>query len=105
MQEFTASKCQVNFAAAFGFFLFIMNFVVISYDLKLVKWTQIVMVITAAVAYTGLIILVIIEPTKPLRKMTKEEMEDHEYDRLEIEPDKPNARTIQFFHELNDTES
>ena len=44
-------------------------------------------IIVVSTVYIGLIITVIFEQIKPLRKMTQEEMEDHEYDRISVEDD------------------
>ena len=43
------------------------------------------MISVIAIVYICLISLAIFEPTKPLKEISQQEMEDHEYDRIAIE--------------------
>ena len=89
MGEFVVPKYQIAFASAFGFLLFIMNFVMIFSTSATILKNPIILVsiIVVSTVYIGLIITVIFEQIKPLRKLTQKEMEDHEYDRISVEDD------------------
>ena len=51
-------------------------------------------VIAASMIYLGFIIHAIREPVTELKKMTKEEMEDHEYERVLVEDLTPREEVI-----------
>ena len=85
MGDFAISRPQVAFASGFGFLLFIMNFVEIYNNAKVVSVWIMLLIIIASLIYISFIIIAIREPLSPLRKMTKEEIEDHEYDRVEVD--------------------
>jgi len=79
MKEFAIGRFQFWIATAFGTALFLMNFYIIFADAQFSNWQTWAGVIIGCVIYVGLILIVIIEPVYPLREMTKEEMDDHEY--------------------------
>lgn len=73
------------FASIFGIFLFTLNFVQIFDGAKdMSDWIYVPIFMVGAV-YISFIIITIKEPLSPLRRITKEELEDHEYDRIEID--------------------
>ena len=55
--------------------------------------------------YCTFVVLAIVEPTRPLKTITKQELEDHEYERVEI-PDEagdaflPGPKSKQFGHSM-----
>ncbi len=64
-----------------------MNFVIILSDSDGLfdNWTLLCAIIIGSTIYIGFIISAIMEPVSTLKKMTKEEMEDHEYERINVE--------------------
>ena len=85
MGQFAVSKGQIWFASTFGTFLFLMNFVIIFLDATFDQWWKWALVVLFTVVYIAFIMIAILEPIKPLRKQTKAEMEDHEFDRIIVE--------------------
>ena len=85
MSEFTISSCQIKFASIFGFLLFSMNFIIMSLEMANKDANTIICAIAAACLYVGLIINVLMEPTKKLRPLTKQEEEELEYSRVLVE--------------------
>jgi len=47
-------------------------------------WYTIILLVLISLIYIALIIKAIIEPTSQLTKMSKEEMDDHEYDQVKV---------------------
>ncbi len=80
MGEFVLPKWQIYFASAFGVFLFTMNFVIIFLESEFDNWKPVVGLAIMSIIYIAFIVQSILEPLSPLKKMTKAEMEDHEYD-------------------------
>jgi hypothetical protein len=62
-----------------------MNFIILSLDLADKDANTIICAIVAACVYIGLIINVLIEPTKKLKPLSKEEEEELEYNRVLVE--------------------
>ena len=87
MGDFKISKASTIFATLFGFILFLMNFVIVFAEGQLEDPLQISGVVLGAIIYVGFIVTVIREPTKPLKKLTQKELDDHEYDRVVIDDD------------------
>ena len=83
MGDFAVSKGQIIFSTFFGVFLFLMNFVVVFTDFTW-DWEHIVPTALLTVIYLVLIAVTIFEPTTDLKEMTKEEIEDHEYERVDV---------------------
>jgi len=52
-----------------------------------VSWEQYAALIAPSLFYLAMITMAMWESTKPLKKMTKEEIEDHEYNRVIIDYD------------------
>ena len=87
MGQFAISKTSTYFASGFGVVLFLMNFVIIFYESDLTQVWIILVIVVLSVIYISFIVVVILEPTKPLKRITKEELEDHEFDRVVIDDD------------------
>ena len=87
MNDFAVPKWQIWFASTFGVFLFTMNFVIIFTETNMDDWRFVLIVVIVSIIYIAFIIASIIEPLTTLKKMTKAELEDHEYDRIIIEDD------------------
>jgi len=85
IDEFVISQCQFVCATAFGALLYFTNFFVVFTSVTLNVWWHWVLLIIGSLIYIGLILIIIIEPIKPLRKMTKAEINDHEYEQLIVE--------------------
>jgi hypothetical protein len=85
MGIFKLNSSTTVIASFFGFLLFAMNFVVIFIDGQFDSPFKIVITAILSICYLTFIAIVIIEPIKPLRKQTREELEDHEYERVVIE--------------------
>tara|TARA_B110000305_G_C18904199_1_gene387760 strand:- start:82 stop:441 length:360 start_codon:yes stop_codon:yes gene_type:complete len=83
MGDFAVSKGQIIFSTFFGVCLFLMNFVVVFTDFSW-DWQHVVPTAILIVVYLALIIIAIIEPTSELKEMTREEQEDHEYERVQV---------------------
>lgn len=84
MGQFAVSKYNTYFATCFGIFLFSLNFRVVFFDLKEnISWWQPLLLIV----YLVFIVKVISEPVRDLEEMSMEELEDHEYNRLEVDDD------------------
>ena len=81
MASFAVPRGQIIFASVFGFFLFVLNFFVIFQDANSVfdQWWKIALVSSLSIIYVVLIGKCIIEPVQFLKRLTKEELEDHEY--------------------------
>lgn len=84
MGDFSLSLPWTIFASVFGFALFIMNFVIIFLENTFTATWQYFIVIIFAVVYCCLILNAILEKTSPLAPITEKDMEDHEYERIEI---------------------
>jgi Mn2+/Fe2+ NRAMP family transporter len=81
MKDFALPKWQVYFAWAFGIFLFVLNFYVVFSNSDTIfhnVWLFISIVVGAAV-YLTFIVLAIKAPVYPLKKLTEEELKDHDY--------------------------
>ena len=87
MGDFVLPKWQIYFASTFGVFLFTMNFVIIFLEAKFEDWRPVLLIVAVSIIYIAFIVQSILEPLSPLKKMTKAEMEDHEYDRIIIDDD------------------
>jgi hypothetical protein len=87
MGDFVLPKWQIYFASTFGVFLFGMNFVIIFIEADFEDWKPIAVIVLVSIVYIGFIVQSIIEPLSPLKKMTKAEIEDHEYERIIIDND------------------
>lgn len=72
MGDFAVPKWQIILATCFGVGLFVMNFVIIFQDFTW-DWQHIVPTAILTTIYLALITVAIVEPTKELKKMTKEE--------------------------------
>jgi Mn2+/Fe2+ NRAMP family transporter len=84
MGPFKMSKAATVFATAFGIFLFLMNFVLLFNGTDF-NTTEIILIVLVAIVYISFCLSVVMEPVKPLKKMTREEYEDHEFDRVIID--------------------
>ena len=81
MGDFALSKCHIGFASAAGALPFASNIAQLFSTLTL----PIIPVVIVTIIYLTLIITAICEPLSPLKRITKEEMEDHEYERVTVE--------------------
>jgi len=86
MGEFKLSTFWTGFAVLFGLMLFLMNFSILFLNTKFTEYI-LMPVISISFVYLMFIVVVIVEPTTPLKKITKEELEDHEYKRVIIDND------------------
>jgi hypothetical protein len=84
MGEFALSTNHLVFATAAGTLLFLMNFVIIFITTPFTEWWEYAAIGAFALVYIVFIFMAITEKTKPLRNITKEELEDHEYERLTV---------------------
>ena len=64
-----------------------MNFVIIFMEAQFTDWRPVAVVVLISIIYIAFIVQSIMEPLTPLKKMTKEELEDHEYERIIIDED------------------
>lgn len=87
MGEFALPKWAMAFASTFGVLLFTMNFVIIFMEAELNDWRLIAFIVVMSLIYIAFIIQTIMEPLSELKKLTKAELEDHEYERIIIEDD------------------
>lgn len=87
MGDFAVPKWQIYFASTFGVFLFTMNFVIIFMESQFNDWKPVLGIVVISIIYIAFIVQSILEPLSPLKKMTKAEMEDHEYERIIIDDD------------------
>ena len=85
MGQFALPKWQIYFASGFGIFLFTMNFVIIFMEAEFEDWKPWVTIGLVSIIYIGFIISSIMEPLSNLKKMTKAELEDHEYERIIVD--------------------
>jgi natural resistance-associated macrophage protein 2 len=87
MGQFALPQWQIIFASTFGFLLFSMNFVIIFMESNFDSWVPVAAIVVVSIIYVGFILQSIMEPLSKLKRMTKAEMEDHEYDRIIIDDD------------------
>lgn len=85
MGDFVLPKWQIYFASTFGVFLFTMNFVIIFMEAQFSNWKPVLAIVAVSIIYIAFIVRSILEPLSPLKKMTKAEQEDHEYERIIID--------------------
>lgn len=64
-----------------------MNFVIIFMEAKFNDWKPVFVVVCVSIIYIAFIVQSILEPLTKLKKMTKAELEDHEYERIIIDDD------------------
>lgn len=74
------SDCQFVCATAFGALLYFTNFWVVFTTVSLDVWYHWVFLLLGSGFYIWLILIIIIEPIKPLRRMTKKERGDQCYE-------------------------
>lgn len=81
---FVLPRGQIIFGTIFGTFLFVLNFVVIFQDpgSTFDTWWKIALIVIGSLLYVTLIGICIMEPVQILKKLTKEELEDHGYEKL-----------------------
>ena len=87
MGDFALPKWQIYFASTFGVFLFTMNFVIIFMEAQFDDWKPVAAIVLVSIIYIAFIVQSILEPLTNLKKMTKAELEDHEYERIIIDDD------------------
>ena len=86
MGDFAVKGCAWYFATAFGFVLFSFNFVVLFTDIsKDAPWWNYLLIAIALILYMGFLMKAMCEPVGDLKPMTKEEEEDHDYDRILVQ--------------------
>lgn len=98
MGQFALPKKYILTAGGFGFLLFSMNFVILFSEFgETLKANPLIFVgvLAGSLIYLGFIIKVITEPVTQLKQMSKEEMDDHEYERINVSETAPNEDTIQ----------
>lgn len=83
MGPFALPKWQIVIASIFGVLLFFMNFFILLQG-ENIEWYLILILVIVSLIYVYMIIKAIIEPSSELLKMTKEEMDDHEYDQVKV---------------------
>mmetsp|Transcript_2305 Transcript_2305/g.3946 ORF Transcript_2305/g.3946 Transcript_2305/m.3946 type:complete len:290 (-) Transcript_2305:169-1038(-) len=86
MNQFQISSRQTIFASGFGSLLFLLNFFIIFSESELSGF-QTLLVVLVSLLYISFIVVVIMEPIKPLKPISLKELEDHEFDRVEIDDD------------------
>ena len=87
MGDFALPKWQIYFASTFGVFLFTMNFVIIFMEAQFDDWKPVAAIVLVSIIYIAFIVQSILEPLTNLKRMTKAELEDHEYERIIIDDD------------------
>lgn len=87
MGVFAVSTCSTWFATILGVMLFLFNFVVVFMSIEEIVWWQIVAILLFGLVYLALIAMAIKEPSKNLKPMTEEELNDHEYETLIVDYD------------------
>ena len=85
MKEFAIGRGTVIFASIFGVLLFLMNFVLLFVGSKIDNWWTILIIVVITIIYLYLIFRAIFEKTKPLPEITHEELEEAEYDRVDVD--------------------
>jgi hypothetical protein len=71
MREFAIGKCQFYFATSFGIALFLMNFAIV-FEGTTLTTAEILVIVAFAILYICLIIMAMLEKTKPIGLMTDE---------------------------------
>jgi Mn2+/Fe2+ NRAMP family transporter len=96
MKEFTLPKWQVYFASAIGIFLFFLNFYVIfeGFGSIFEEFWSCLLIVTTLALYLAFIIMTIRSPVKPLKQLTKEELADHDYEKILIDYDNSISRSF-----------
>ena len=69
MREFAIGKYQYYFATSFGIALFLMNFAIV-FEGTALSLTEILLIVMLAILYICLIIMAMLEKTKPIKLMT-----------------------------------
>ena len=64
-----------------------MNFVIIFMEAQFEDWKPVAAIVLVSIIYIAFIVQSILEPLTNLKKMTKAELEDHEYERIIIDED------------------
>lgn len=64
-----------------------MNFVIIFMEAQFEDWKPVAAIVLVSIIYIAFIVQSILEPLTNLKKMTKAELEDHEYERIIIDDD------------------
>ena len=85
MGEFAISRCSTIFASCLGVALFLMNFVIIFTSEDEIQWWAILLIAVGSFIYLVLITLAIREPIKRLQDISILELNDHEYERINVE--------------------
>lgn len=78
-------RCNTIFAIICGIILFLMNFVIILIDNTIENWWGYFIIGFVGLIYIIFIGMAIIEPVKDLKPISREELEDHEYKRLQVD--------------------
>ena len=73
------------FATFFGIFLFLMNFIILFMNNSFDDTVFNIVVCLLCMIYLSLIAKTILEPTTFLKKLSKEQLEDHEYQKIIID--------------------
>lgn len=87
MGDFAVSRFQYLFATFFGTCLFTMNFVILYIENRLSTPLHYAAAGLLTIVYCTFVVFAIVEPTRPLKTITQQEIEDHEYERVEIPED------------------
>ena len=82
--DFAIGKCQFYFGTILGIGLFMMNFILLFDGNKFNHWYEYLIVGLVTLGYLILIGLACFFPTSPLKPISKEDLEDHEYDRIDV---------------------
>ena len=86
MKEFSINGFPFLFAAFFGIGLFSMNFALIFLDdTSGVEWYSWLIIAVLIIAYVLILYKLIREPISELIPLTKEEIEDHEYEQIVVD--------------------
>lgn len=85
MNSFAISRVQVIISTTLGLMLFSMNFVTIFIDSSLDKWWQFFIIGLVGVFYVMFLANAVMEPVSTLKQQSREELEDHEYEKINVE--------------------
>ena len=85
MNQFALPAWQIILASSLGLFLFSMNFITIFINSSLSHWWQFLIIIIVAILYLSFFVNAILEPVKELKSQSEEEIEDHEYEKINVE--------------------
>ena len=84
MGSFALPRWQIIAASIFGFGLFCMNITIIVKESSFDSWGKIISMAIGISVYVYFLLTAILEPTKPLRELTEEELNNYDGDKIVV---------------------